>query len=109
MITTTQRSLANLRDRGYRPWVVEQWNPYAHVKKDLYGFLDIVALHKEKSGLLGIQTTTASNLAARITKAEGLEAFRWWIAAGNSVEFHGWHKVNGKWVATIREFAFLEL
>lgn len=104
MITTTQRSLAELRRRGYSPWIVEHWNPYAHVKKDLFGFLDIVALHPDRKGLLGVQTTTASNLLARVHKAEKLEAFSLWVAAGNDVEFHGWLKKNGHWIYKVEEF-----
>lgn len=106
-ITTTQRSLKNLRERGYTPWIVEHWNVYAKIKRDLYGFLDIVAIKADRPGVLGIQTTTASNLSARINKAEGLPAFRVWVAAGNSVEFHGWLKKDGRWVAKIERIGVL--
>jgi hypothetical protein len=103
-VTTTQRSLANLRERGYLPWIVEIWNPYTHTKRDLYGFLDIVAVKPDVVGVLGIQTTTVSNLRARIKKAMGIEAIKWWLLAGNRVEFHGWKKVNNRWIADIVDF-----
>jgi hypothetical protein len=98
MITTTQRSLAELRERGYHPCITEHWNAYARVKHDLFGFLDIVALHPEKRGILGIQTTTASNLSARVHKAAKLKAFTLWILSGNDVEFHGWVKKDNRWI-----------
>lgn len=103
-MTTTQRSLAELRARGYFPCVVEYYNAHAHVKHDLFGFLDIVALHPNKRGILGVQTTTASNLSSRVKKAEGLKAFSLWIAAGNDCEFHGWVKQNNRWVCKKQEF-----
>lgn len=107
MKSTTQRSLAELRERGYSPWIVEHWNAHARVKRDLYGFLDLVALHPDKKGVLGVQTTTAANLSARINKAEKLRSFGLWIAAGNDVEFHGWKKVAGHWI--IKKQVFLGL
>ena len=104
MKTTTQRSLAELRKRGYLPYIAEYWNAHSHTKHDLFGFIDIVALHPEKHGVLGVQTTTASNLMARVHKAEKLKAFSLWIAAGNDVEFHGWLKKDGHWIYRTEEF-----
>lgn len=101
---TTQRSLAWLRENGYSPTVVEHYNPYARRKFDLYGFLDIVALHPEHKGLLGIQTTTGDHLQERITKAKKISAFDLWIACGNRVQFHGWRKLAGKWTPRILEY-----
>lgn len=95
---TTQRSLAWLRNLGYLPTVVEHYNPYARRKFDLYGFLDIVALHPQHKGLLGIQTTTSAHLQDRIKKADALAPYHLWIAAGNRVLFQGWKKLAGKWV-----------
>lgn len=90
----TQRSLNLLRERGYTVYVVEHFNAFAKVRRDLFGFIDIVALHPDKKGILGIQTTTSSNLAARITKAQALPAYSLWLDAGNVVEFHGWRKIG---------------
>lgn len=94
MRTPTQRSLALLREQGYEVYVVEHYNAYAHVRRDLFGFIDIVAIHPDKIGVLGVQTTTGSNLSARIKKAEALAAYGMWLMSGNKVEFHGWRKIR---------------
>ena len=89
----SQRSLKNLRERGYTPFVTENYNPYIKRKKDLYNFIDMVALHPRETGVLGIQTTTGSNLSARVKKAEALKSYWLWLSCGNDVEFHGWRKL----------------
>jgi hypothetical protein len=106
MTSPTQRSLANLRGRGYLPTVTEHWNQHARIRQDLYGFIDIVALRADINGVLGVQTTTASNLGARIKKAEKIKAFGLWIAAGNTVEFHGWQKKEKSWEVKIVKYGF---
>jgi hypothetical protein len=101
MRSPTQRSLKLLKEQGYLTYVTEYYNAYAKVRKDLYGFIDIVGIHSKETGVLGIQTTTGSNLSARIKKAEGLEGYWAWLASGNDVEFHGWRKIKaGRKVAT---------
>lgn len=94
MRSPTQRSLALLREQGYTVCVVEHFNAFAKIRKDLFGFIDIVALHPQKRGLLGIQTTTGSNLSARKKKAEAIPAYKLWINAGNAIQFHGWRKLK---------------
>jgi len=100
----TQRSLDQLRKRGYVCYVVEHYNAFAKVRRDLFGFIDIVAIHPEKQGVLGVQTTTGSNLAARETKAKALPAYYLWTQAGNTIEFHGWRKIGKppRWQPLVR-------
>lgn len=113
----TQRSLNLLRKQGYTCYIVEHFNAFAKVRRDLFGFIDIAALHPDKKGVLGVQTTSGSNLAARITKAEALDAYKLWLAAGNAVEFHGWRKIlkNGRgtklatWQPLIRRIDIADL
>lgn len=110
----TQRSLHLLREQGYTVYVVESFNVYAKVRKDLFGFIDIVAIHPRRRGVLGVQTTTGPHLAARQSKAELLSAYRLWLAAGNAVQFHGWRKVGARgkrklWQPLVREIDLSEL
>jgi hypothetical protein len=114
MRSPTQRSLNLLRERGYLPYITETWNPYSKRRNDLYGFADIVAIKVGEPGVLAVQTTSGTNLSARIKKAESLSAFRLWLAAGNPVEFHGWRKLlTGKkqrtWQPLIRRFSIQDL
>ena len=94
MPSPTQRSLALLREQGYTPWIVEYWNAYARIRKDLYGFIDIVALKENTPGLLGVQTTSGSNVSARITKIRANPLHRLWLSCGNRIQVHGWRKLT---------------
>ena len=97
MRSPTQRSIELLKSQGYTVYIAEHYNAFAKIRRDLFGFIDIVALHPNKKGVLGIQTTTGTNLSARIKKAQMLTAFNLWLSCGNAVEFHGWRKlVTGK-------------
>jgi hypothetical protein len=91
-MSPTSRTLRYLRKAGAVPAVVERWNPGARVRQDLYRFIDVVALEPGKPGLLAVQTTSGSNMAARLTKIarEGNAAL--WLACGNRVVVHGWAK-----------------
>jgi hypothetical protein len=88
-MSPTQRSLAHLRSLGYVCQVVETWNSFARVRRDLFGCIDIVAL-KDGAPLLGIQCTSTPNLSARRTKCEAMG--RRWITTGNQFELWGWAK-----------------
>jgi hypothetical protein len=70
--------------------VVERWIPGANVRKDLFGFIDIVAVDQEAE-TWGIQVTTAHNVNARIEKirTECLDAAVWLLCAGWSLAVVG--------------------
>lgn len=95
MSSPTARSLEHLRELGYVADVVERWIPRAGVRRDLFGVVDIVALRAGET--LGVQATSASNVAARVRKladAPTLPALR---AAGWRLVVHGWRKRRGRW------------
>lgn len=71
--------------------VVERWNPYARIRQDLFGCIDIVALEPH-TAIIGVQTTSGSNLAARRTKALAEPRLRLWLEAGGAFTLHGWSK-----------------
>lgn len=91
-MTPTQRSLARLKSQGYFTQVVEKWNPFARIRQDLFGAIDILAVRANMNGCIGIQTTTMGNVQARLTKAAALPAIRAFIMAGNRFEVWGWAK-----------------
>ena len=88
-MSPTQLSLKLLRARGYRAEVVERWNGHAKIRQDLFGVVDILAV-KAGEPIKAVQTTTATNLRARVEKAAGFPAL--WRACGGAFEFHGWAK-----------------
>jgi hypothetical protein len=115
-VTPTSRSLALLRKEGLLAEVVEKWNPFSRTKKDLLGFIDIVALDVEAGVTWGIQCTTADNLAARVRKItqECQEAATAWIGCGGRIAIIAWAKRGPRgcckrWTATRREIGLADL
>ena len=100
MTSPTQRTLDHLRAAGYPlVQVVERWNPHAKVRQDLFGIVDVLAVNE--AGIVAVQTTSASNVAARITKITDSPALPILRKAGIRVLVHGWTKRKGRW--TLRE------
>jgi hypothetical protein len=96
LVSPTQRSLAEMRKRGYLCDVVERWIARARVRKDLYGIADLLCV-KEKD-IVAVQTTSRSNMSARVKKItyhENVGAVR---QAGIRILVHGWGKNSaGRW------------
>jgi hypothetical protein len=55
MSSPTARSLALLRRGGYCAGIVERFIVQANVRKDLFGCIDLVAVKRGESGVLGVQ------------------------------------------------------
>jgi hypothetical protein len=89
-MSPTARSLAHLRELGYRCEVVEKTIPRTFIKKDLWG-ADIVAV-RAGSPLLAVQATTGAHVSARIQKLQVLGFIELWKSAGASIEVWGWKK-----------------
>jgi hypothetical protein len=92
----TQRSLKVMRAAGYLCQVVEHWNQFAHIRQDLYGFIDVLCVKGED--IVGVQATSGDNVAARVTKITEHEN---WPLVCNAIRIvvHGWRKNSkGRWV-----------
>lgn len=86
----TQRTLKELRRKGATAAVVEKWNPHARVTQDLFNFIDIIALRD--FSIIGVQSTSGANHAARRKKIyEGEETSRW-LECGGKIEIWSWTK-----------------
>ena len=91
----TQLSLEHLRGEGYHAEVVEKWNSFAKIRQDLWGFTDILAV---KAGeVLAVQTTSAGNVAARVTKINTSPLVGIVREAGVRIVVHGWARRGGEW------------
>ena len=98
----TQLSLKKLRDEGYTVAVVEHWNNWAKIRQDLFGFIDIIALKGKET--LAIQTTTVTNMAARVTKIGNNEYVGAVREAGWTIHVHGWHQDDKrKWHCKVKD------
>lgn len=92
----TRRSLKLLRDQGYSAWVVEYYNFFAKQRIDLFGIIDIVAVGDGKT--LGVQTTSDSNVSARVHKIRESPYLQVLVESGWLIVVHGWRKgKNGRW------------
>ena len=94
-MTPTQRTLKKLRDDGWIAEVVERWVPGANIRKDLFGWIDIMALRDGQT--LAVQCTSYSNMSARVKKIEESETIAEVRKAGWSVWVIGWRKINNRW------------
>ena len=91
----TQRSLEKLRKEGWTCAITERWNAYAKLRQDLFGFIDVLAFRGNE--VLAVQTTSGSNVSARLDKIHGLQSASLWLESPNrKIVIHGWAKRGGR-------------
>jgi len=92
----TQLTLRHMREQGYNCAIVEYWGAFDHKRHDLLGFIDVLCL--KGKDVVAVQTTSFSNVGARvkkITEHENLPIVR---GVGWKIHVHGWRKVANRWV-----------
>jgi hypothetical protein len=87
----TQRTLGRLRKAGWLCQTVEQRLPRCFITRDLFGCIDVIAI-KPGEPVLGVQCTSAGNVAARLAKALRAPGLRTWLACGCAFQVWGWSK-----------------
>ena len=100
-MSPTQLSLKHLRESGWTTLaIVEYFVPFAKVRRDLFGFIDVLAV--KDGDTLGIQCTTFNNRLARVRKIEDSEHLPVLREANWSLEVWGWRKnKSNKWEVDI--------
>lgn len=99
-MSPTERTLKELRKRGYMAAVVEKWIPVIHQRKDLFGIIDVLGIRKGET--IAIQTTSGSNVSDRVKKIADSDKTPVIREAGWRLVVWGWRKAaNGRW--TLRE------
>jgi hypothetical protein len=103
-MTPTARSLAYLREQGWHAEVVEMTirAPGRTFKRDLWGWCDILCVGPD-GALLAVQTTSATNVAARVRKIGDSPLLPLVRAAGVAIHVHGWAKRNSRWTLRIED------
>jgi len=81
----TKRALADLRKLGFTAHVVERWNPFAHIRQDMFGVVDIVSM-REGFGILAVQATDSTSHSKRREKALAEPRLRTWLLSGGRFE-----------------------
>ena len=76
MATPTRRTLNLFREHGFKIEVVERFIRGANVKKDLFGFIDMIAISGPRT--VGIQATTMNHRADRLRKIQNSELALLW-------------------------------
>ena len=105
MTSPTQLTLKALRDEGWHAEICERWIPGANIRKDLWGFADILCL-RAGSVPLAVQCTSASNVAARIKKITESPLLALVRASNIAIEVWGWRKgKDGKWIKTVKDLS----
>ena len=84
------------RNQGYKYERVDHYNPYANVSNDLLGAFDGLAFCA-RAGIVGVQLTSKTNMAARRRKLKDNPLVSEWIASGGKVCLIGWHKPGHRW------------
>lgn len=92
MTSPTQRSIALQKKRGCFVQVVEKWNPFAKIRQDLFGCIDLVSVGF--GGILGIQACARSSVAARLEKSMQQPPLKEWLACGGRFAVQGWGKIG---------------
>lgn len=95
----TQRSKKYLQDLGYAVVIVERWNPFAKIRQDMFGFIDLLAIKTGET--LAVQTTSGSNVSARVEKITNHENVDLVRDAGWKIHVHGWRKLKSGWQVRI--------
>lgn len=99
-MSPTQRTLKHLRANGYRAAVVEHWNPFAKIRQDLFGVIDVLAVGLGET--IGVQCTSGSNVSSRVAKIADSEVTPILRASGWKLLVHGWRKNSaGKYVLRV--------
>ncbi len=108
-VKLNSRTLKHLRDAGWRAEVVEHKIPKSFITRDLFGFIDVLAMRPKSKlgGILGVQVTVRAKVNDRIAKAidNGLAG---WLAAGGRFEVHGWSKKGARGARKVWTLFILE-
>jgi len=97
-ISPTQRTLKALKEQGRLCAIAEKWNPFGGpfgVRKDLFGFIDVIVLDPQR-GIGAIQSTGTAfkQHLDKLLNSDCTEAVIEWLRSGGFVELWGWRKVK---------------
>ena len=93
-MSPTARTLRECRRRGWIAQVVEQTVPKTFIKRDFLGVIDVIAITPD--GILGIQCTSGTNHAARVSKALEEPRLIAWLKAGGKFAVWSWSKTGAR-------------
>lgn len=92
MTSPTQRALAHCKKMGWTAYVTEHWNAFAHIRQDLFGFVDMIVLDGLGGGPLAVQVTSDGNVSARVEKILAEPRAALWLKSPARIEVWGYGK-----------------
>lgn len=96
-----QRSKKLMETGGATVAIVERWNPFAKIRQDLFGIIDLLGIHS--GGTWAVQVTTLGHMKdhrAKMLASPNLAKIK---QAGWAVQLHGWRKLKSGWKVNIEE------
>lgn len=97
-------SMEKLSADGWLADTVERHIPYTRLKKDLFGGFDHLAVRAGE--ILAVQSTSRSNVSARVNKIRALPHFQVLQASGMQMVVWGWdqdksgnHRLREVWLS----------
>src|SRR3990167_7446831 len=90
-LSPTQRTLKALREQGAIADITERYIAAIHIRKDLFGFIDLVALVPGK-GIVGVQCTSDTHRADHKDKILANEHAPEWLKYGGEKKLWTWGK-----------------
>lgn len=95
--TTTLRSRRLMEGRGFHVEQAEHYNAFTQRRHDLFGFVDLLCVHKETGEIVAVQSTSASNVSSRVNKITDSPLLPIVRKAGIGIAVHGWAKKGHRW------------
>lgn len=94
MTHTLARTMEWLRKEGFEVDKAEQqWNQYSRKRKDLFGFIDAVAIRKDDVFTIGVQACATGELAQHERKMRASPYFETWLSSPyRLILLVGWSK-----------------
>lgn len=84
---------------------VEHFNAFAGIRQDLFGFIDLLAVHPHY-GTVGVQVC-GQDWQTHIKKisTDCREPAILWLLGGNRLLLVGWRQLKGKWTPRLKEYS----
>lgn len=94
-MSPTQLTLRHFRRLGYTAEVTERWNPFAKIRQDLFGCIDVLVVGHGET--IGVQCTSKANISSRAKKIAEADAVADLREADWKLLVQGWYKVGNRW------------
>ena len=103
--SATNASRKMLEADGWTVGAVEQVIPHTFIKRDLFGFGDLIAVSPTR-GIMIVQTTadvSTSNANKRVDKIKGEPRSAIWLASKGRIQVHSWQGRGAHRECVVRE------